>query len=46
MDHAALQDLGIGSLGQRLAVLRAVWELKKEQGIPMGEDDWRPQGEL
>ncbi|OCF38560.1 hypothetical protein I317_07670 [Kwoniella heveanensis CBS 569] len=43
MDHAALQDLGINSLGHRLNLLRAVWELKKEQGIEFGEDDWRPQ---
>ncbi|WWC58399.1 uncharacterized protein I303_100939 [Kwoniella dejecticola CBS 10117] len=43
MDHGALQDLGMTSLGHRLNLLRAVWELKKEQGIEFGEDDWKPQ---
>ena len=44
MDHASLQDLGMTSIGHRLNLLRAVWELKREQGIALGEDDWRPQG--
>ncbi|ORX34205.1 hypothetical protein BD324DRAFT_637089 [Kockovaella imperatae] len=43
MDHATLQDMGITSIGHRLNLLRAVWELKKEQGIDLGDDDWRPQ---
>ncbi|WWC66584.1 uncharacterized protein I206_100487 [Kwoniella pini CBS 10737] len=43
MDHGALQDLGMTSLGHRLNLLRAIWELKKEQGIEFGEDDWKPQ---
>ncbi|WWD18066.1 hypothetical protein CI109_102513 [Kwoniella shandongensis] len=43
MDHVSLQDLGMTSLGHRLTLLRAVWELKKEQGIEIAEDDWRPQ---
>ena len=46
LDHATLQDMGINSIGHRLNLLRAVWELKREQGIDLGEDDWRPQGEL
>lgn len=46
MDHGSLVDLGLTSIGHRLNVLRAVWELKKEQGIDLGEDDWRPQGTL
>ena len=45
MDHSALQDLGMTSIGHRLSLLRAVWELKREQGLELGEDDWRPQGE-
>ena len=44
MDHASLQDLGIASVGHRLNLLRSVWELKQEQGLELGEDDWRPQG--
>lgn len=46
LDNESLVDLGMTSLGHRLSVLRAVYELKKEQGIEMGEDDWRPQGGL
>jgi hypothetical protein len=45
MDHMALTDLGITSLGHRLNLLRAVWELKRIQGLEIGEDEWSPQGE-
>lgn len=45
MDHMALTDLGITSLGHRLNLLRAVWELKRIQGLDIGEDEWSPQGE-
>lgn len=44
MDHASLIDLGMQSIGHRLKVLRSVWELKLEQDIELGEDDWRPEG--
>lgn len=46
MDHSTLLDLGVASIGHRLSVLRAVWELKREQGMELGDDDWRPQGTL
>lgn len=46
LDNETLVDLGMSSLGHRLNVLRAVFEMKKEQGVEMSEDDWRPQGEL
>ncbi|GFZ43211.1 hypothetical protein JCM24511_00930 [Saitozyma sp. JCM 24511] len=42
MEHTALADMGITSLGHRLKLLRAVWEIKKEQGLQIGEDDWKP----
>lgn len=45
MDHSALSDLGIASLGHRLNLLRAVWELKRVQGLEIGEDEWSPQGQ-
>ena len=44
MDHLALADMGINSLGHRLKLLRAVWEIKRDQGIQMHEDDWKPAG--
>jgi hypothetical protein len=43
MDHDALSEMGMSSLGHRLRLLRAVWEVKREQGI--GEEDWKPAGE-
>ncbi|BEJ02626.1 hypothetical protein CcaverHIS631_0704210 [Cutaneotrichosporon cavernicola] len=46
LDNETLVDLGMTSLGHRLNVLRAVFELKKEQGVEIGEDDWRPQEEV
>nr|ODO02574.1 protein kinase regulator [Cryptococcus depauperatus CBS 7855] len=42
LDHEALQELGISSIGQRLSLLRAVYEIKMEQGIELGDDDWKP----
>jgi hypothetical protein len=45
MDDSSLRELGIASLGQRLTLLRAIWELKCQQGLEIGEDDWTPQGE-
>jgi hypothetical protein len=44
MDQMSLTDMGMTSLGHRLKLLRAVWEVKKEQGIPLNDDDWRPAG--
>ena len=44
MEHLSLTDLGMTSIGHRLCLLRAVWELKLEQGLELGEEDWRPQG--
>lgn len=44
MDNESLLDLGVISVGHRLKLLRAVWELKVEQGLEIGEEDWTPQG--
>jgi hypothetical protein len=46
MDNASLTDLGVASVGHRLNLLRAVWELKVEQGLEIGEEDWTPQGKI
>ncbi|ODO11919.1 hypothetical protein I350_00703 [Cryptococcus amylolentus CBS 6273] len=43
LDLETLQNLGISSVGHRLALLRAVYELKEDQGIEIGEEEWRPQ---
>lgn len=42
LDHEALKDVGIHSVGQRLAILRAVYRLKVEQNIPVEEGGWVP----
>ncbi|OXB38574.1 hypothetical protein LQV05_002572 [Cryptococcus neoformans] len=42
LDHETLQDMGMSSIGHRLRLLRAVYELKMEQGLEIGEDEWRP----
>jgi hypothetical protein len=43
MDHEALNDMGMSSLGHRLKLLRAVWEVKRDQGMDISEDEWQPQ---
>ncbi|KIR67533.1 protein kinase regulator [Cryptococcus bacillisporus CA1873] len=42
LDHGTLQDMGMSSVGHRLTLLRAVYELKMEEGLEIGEDEWRP----
>lgn len=42
MDHESLSDMGMASLGHRLKLLRAVWEVKRDQGIEVGQDEWKP----
>ena len=44
LDHETLQDMGMSSVGHRLTLLRAVYELKMEQGLEIGDDEWRPPG--
>lgn len=44
LDHGTLQDMGMSSVGHRLTLLRAVYELKMEEGLEIGEDEWRPPG--
>ncbi|ORY88044.1 hypothetical protein BCR35DRAFT_301948 [Leucosporidium creatinivorum] len=45
LDHEALRDVGIHSVGQRLAILRAVYALKVQQNIPVEEGQWVPPSE-
>lgn len=45
MDHETLSDIGMISLGHRLKLLRAIWEVKRDQGIEVGQEDWKPAGE-
>ncbi|BGP15580.1 hypothetical protein JCM10213_005374 [Rhodosporidiobolus nylandii] len=45
LDHSALKDVGIHSVGQRLAILRAVYDLKVRQNVPIEEGGWVPPSE-
>lgn len=42
LDADALKDLGLSSVGHRLAVLKGVYDLKMKWGIELEEDDWKP----
>jgi protein STE50 len=41
MDAESLKELGL-SVGQRLAILKAVYLVKLAHDIPIGEDDYIP----
>lgn len=42
LDHELLKDIGVTSLGKRLKVLKAVYQMKIVEEIPMEEGDWIP----
>jgi len=44
LDHESLKDLGILSVGHRLRILRAIYDLKQRDGIALEEGDWSPPG--
>ncbi|KAG8767312.1 Adaptor for signal transduction, partial [Ceratobasidium sp. 428] len=46
LDHEYLKDIGIKSVGQRLAILKAVYQLKIEQDIPIEPDAYIPPSEI
>lgn len=41
-DHETLRDMGLKSVGHRLSVLRAVYELKVRDGVRLEEHDYCP----
>ncbi|BGP24212.1 MAKKKK cascade protein kinase regulator Ste50 [Rhodotorula toruloides] len=45
LDHPALKDVGVHSVGQRLAILKTVYELKVAQNIPIEEGHYVPPSE-
>ncbi|GAA5990518.1 hypothetical protein JCM11641_006116 [Rhodosporidiobolus odoratus] len=45
LDHSSLKEIGIQSVGQRLAVLRKVYDMKMSQGIELEEGAWKPPSE-
>lgn len=42
LDHEALKDLSVESLGHRIGILKATYNLKVEHGLPIEEDDFKP----
>lgn len=45
LDNEALKDLGVDSVGQRLALLGGIFKLKEVWGIDIDQGDYRPQSE-
>ncbi|CAO2655285.1 Nn.00g103490.m01.CDS01 [Neocucurbitaria sp. VM-36] len=42
LQHAELKEMGVGSVGHRLTILKAVYEIKIRQNVPMEPDDYVP----
>lgn len=42
LQHAELKEMGIGSVGHRLTILKAVYEIKVKQNVPLEPDDYVP----
>jgi hypothetical protein len=42
LQHSELKELGVGSVGHRLTILKAVYEIKIRQNVPMDPDDYIP----
>lgn len=42
LDHEALKDVGIHSVGQRLSILKEVYRLKVQQNVPIEEGHYIP----
>lgn len=42
MDAESLKEIGVTTIGQRLAILKAVYQLKLAQQIPIEPDDYVP----
>ena len=42
LQHAELKEIGVNSVGHRLTILKAVYDMKAKQNIPMEPDDYIP----
>lgn len=42
LDHSSLKDLGVQSVGQRMAMLKAIYELKLAHDIPIEQEHYIP----
>jgi bZIP factor len=46
LNSDALRELGVPTIGQRLAILKAIYQLKIANNIPLDEDHYIPPCEL
>ena len=42
LQHAELKEMGVGSVGHRLTILKAVYDIKVKQNVPVEPDDYVP----
>jgi hypothetical protein len=42
LQHADLKEIGLNSVGHRLTILKAVYEIKVKQNVPMDPDHYIP----
>lgn len=42
LQHAELKEMGVSSVGHRLSILKAVYEIKVKQNVPIEPDDYIP----
>jgi hypothetical protein len=42
LQHAELKEMGVNSVGHRLTILKAVYEMKVKQNVPIEPDDYVP----
>ncbi|KAJ7576885.1 hypothetical protein C8J56DRAFT_1007330 [Mycena floridula] len=46
IDSDTLKSIGVQTIGQRLAILKAVYQLKLAQNVPIESDDYVPPSEI
>ena len=42
LQHAELKEMDVSSVGHRLTILKAVYEIKVKQNVPIEPDDYIP----
>ncbi|KAG9297965.1 hypothetical protein G9A89_018793 [Geosiphon pyriformis] len=45
LDHEALKDIGVRSVGQRVSILKAIYKLKLQHNVPVELGDYVPPSE-
>ena len=43
--HEDLKQMGVGSVGHRLTILKSVYDVKKAQDVPIENDHYMPLSE-